>query len=225
MRSSNGWMAGVCAAVLLSATSAWAQQSDPAATQPQNQPAATQQENQPTVTPQQTTPEGTVQQQRHGDLASAGLFKASDLMNLEVKGKNNEDLGEIEDVVFDAKTGKIRYAAISMGGFLGIGDKLVAVDWNSLQLMRRGQGDDAEYFATLDINKERMQTAQGFDDDNWPTSSDQIWMTGAERDADPNVDRSVDRDVDVDIDVQRDRPNQPNQPNQPSQPEIESRND
>jgi sporulation protein YlmC with PRC-barrel domain len=208
MQSRGSWLAGICAAALLTATSAWAQQSDPTVTQPQNQPAATQQQDQPTVTPRQTTPEGTVRQKHHGDLASAGLFKASDLMNLEVKGKNNEDLGEIEDVVFDAKTGKIRYAAISMGGFLGIGDKLVAVDWNSLQLMRRGQGDDAEYFATLDINKERMQTAQGFDDDHWPTSSDQIWMTGAERDADQNVDR----DVDVDIDVQRDRPNQPTQP-------------
>ena len=207
MRSRDGWMAGICAAALLTATSAWAQQSDSTVTQPQNQPSATQQENQPTVPQRDTASRETVQQRQEGDLASAGMFKASELMDLEVKGKNGEDLGEIEDVVFDAKTGKIRYAAISMGGFLGIGDKLVAVDWNSLQLMRRGQGDDAEFFATLDVNKERMETAQGFDDDHWPTSSDQIWMTGAEH---------ADRDVDVDIDVQRDRPDQP------TQPEVES---
>ncbi len=138
-----------------------------------------------------------VQQQGHKDkhvnLHQAGLFKASDLIGLDVRGAGGEELGEIEDFTIDAKTGKIRYAAVSMGGFLGIGDKLVAVPWDSFQLQMSGQGDDAELVASLNIDKNRMQTAQGFDQNNWPASADRMWQTGTERETETDVDVDVER--------------------------------
>jgi sporulation protein YlmC with PRC-barrel domain len=179
MQRSYHWIVTACVAGLLTATTAWAQQIE-----------------QPTQTQVQ-------QHQTKGDLHSAGLFKASKLLGMDVKGNGGEELGEIEDLVFDSKSGKIRYAAVSMGGFLGIGDKLVAVPWDSFQFRTEGQGDDAEYFASLNINKERMKMAKGFDEDHWPTSADQVWQTGAE---------GTQEDVDVDVDVQRERTQETGRP-------------
>ena len=44
----------------------------------------------------------------------------------------NEDLGKIEDVVVDAGSGRIAYAVLSFGGFLGMGDKYFAIPWNPM---------------------------------------------------------------------------------------------
>jgi sporulation protein YlmC with PRC-barrel domain len=41
-------------------------------------------------------------------------------------------LGEIEEIVLDARTGCVRYAVLALGGFLGIGRKRVAVPWRAL---------------------------------------------------------------------------------------------
>src|SRR5690606_1504169 len=54
-------------------------------------------------------------------------IRISELMGLQVRNHQAEDLGNIEDVVIDSKTGQVRYVAVSMGGFLGIGDSLFAV--------------------------------------------------------------------------------------------------
>jgi len=132
-------------------------------------------------------------QAKSASLNEAGLFKASDLIGLDVRGNGGEDLGEIEDFTIDAKTGKVQYAAVSMGGFLGIGDKLVAVPWDSFQIQMNREGDDVKLAASLNIDKNRMKTAQGFDEEHWPASADRTWQTADERRL----------DVDVDVDVER----------------------
>jgi hypothetical protein len=48
-----------------------------------------------------------------------------------VVNKHNEDLGKIEDLVLDAGAGRIAYAVLSFGGFLGMGDKYFAIPWNA----------------------------------------------------------------------------------------------
>ena len=53
--------------------------------------------------------------------------KASDLIGMDVRNQQNEKLGDIKDLVVDLPSGKISYAVLSVGGFLGIGDKLIAV--------------------------------------------------------------------------------------------------
>ena len=51
----------------------------------------------------------------------------------------NEKLGKIEEIVIDPAAGKIRYAVLSYGGLLGIGDKYFAVPWQKLSFVPKGQ--------------------------------------------------------------------------------------
>ena len=44
-----------------------------------------------------------------------------------------EHLGKIEDLMIDLGNGRIAYAVLSFGGFLGFGNKLFAVPWEALQ--------------------------------------------------------------------------------------------
>ena len=83
----------------------------------------------------------------------------------------DEKLGKIEDIMLDVETGRVAYAVLSFGGFLGVGDKLFAVPWQSFQIDR-----DKKRFV-LDVDKERLQNAPGFDKDDWPDSADQEFLT------------------------------------------------
>jgi len=127
------------------------------------------------------------QQQRQGQLSTAGLFRASTLVGMEVRARDNEKVGKIQDLTIDSKNGRIVYAAISAGGFLGIGDKLVAVPWNSLQLH---SDQENERYAVLNVQRQDFQNAPSFSENSWPTTQNQIWQVGTEREQmDTNVER------------------------------------
>jgi len=97
------------------------------------------------------------------------LMKASTLRDTKVKNKANEDLGKIDDFVMHLDSGKIAYAVLSFGGVLGIGNKLFAVPWNVLSMKM----DSREFI--LDVPKERLKNAPGFDKDNWPDMANPDW--------------------------------------------------
>jgi sporulation protein YlmC with PRC-barrel domain len=61
-------------------------------------------------------------------------FRASKLIGTRVVGINNESIGEINDVLMD-QTGRAHAVIIGVGGFLGIGEKDVAVPMTALQFM------------------------------------------------------------------------------------------
>jgi sporulation protein YlmC with PRC-barrel domain len=98
--------------------------------------------------------------------------KTSDFIGKGVKNPDGEDLGKVDDIVIDPDNWRITYGVLSFGGFLGIGDDLFALPWSSLELK-----GNAEVF-TLNIDKERLQKAEGFDKDNWPNMADERWATG-----------------------------------------------
>jgi len=100
----------------------------------------------------------------------ARVQKASDLLGKHIKNRQNEDLGTVKDLMIDPERGRVRYAILEFGGFLGMGDKLFAVPFQSLDLP-----SDAVNFV-LDINKERLKTAEGFDKRNWPSMTDPEWQ-------------------------------------------------
>ena len=95
-------------------------------------------------------------------------FKASTLMGMAVKNLRDEKVGSVADFVVDTPSGHIRYAAVSVGGFLGIGDKLFAVPWKSMVLKH----DSTGAFFVLDVTKERMKNAPGFEKNHWPDFGD-----------------------------------------------------
>jgi PRC-barrel domain len=86
-----------------------------------------------------------------------------------VVNRQNEDLGKIEDVVLDAGAGRIAYAVLSFGGFLGMGDKYFAIPWNALSF------NLADKQAVLNLDKKHLENAPGFDKENWPNMADKTW--------------------------------------------------
>ena len=74
--------------------------------------------------------------------------------------------------MLDMRSGRIAYAVLSFGGFLGMGEKLFAVPWNALTL------DTDNKRSILNVEKDRLKDAPGFDNDNWPDMADTTWATG-----------------------------------------------
>jgi sporulation protein YlmC with PRC-barrel domain len=100
-----------------------------------------------------------------------GVLSATTLIGDEVKNTIGETLGELEEIMIDMEEGRIAYAVLSFGGFLGMGDKLFAIPWEALQV------DTNDKKIVFDVPKERLQNAPGFDKDNWPRTTDRKWMT------------------------------------------------
>jgi sporulation protein YlmC with PRC-barrel domain len=98
------------------------------------------------------------------------LMGASTLMGEDVYNHKDEDLGDIKEIMLDMQTGRVAYAVLSFGGFLGIADKLFAVPWNALKL------DTVNKRFILNVDKERLESAPGFDKDNWPDMADPTWQ-------------------------------------------------
>ncbi|PPE72020.1 photosystem reaction center subunit H [Solimonas fluminis] len=82
-----------------------------------------------------------------------------------------ETLGKIRDIMIDVPSGRVAYAVLSVGGLAGIGDKLFAVPWSALVM----DADDHSF--VLDIDKERLKQAPGFDKEHWPSMADTQWAT------------------------------------------------
>lgn len=96
-------------------------------------------------------------------------LKASSMIGTNVVNLTGENLGDVEEVVIDPRTGKVAYAVISFGGFLGMGEKLFAVPFSALKY------HVAKNEYSLVVSKERLKTAPGFDPDHWPAMSDEKW--------------------------------------------------
>jgi hypothetical protein len=71
--------------------------------------------------------------------------------------------------MLDVPSGRIAYAVLSFGGVIGFGDKLFAIPWSALTL-----DADRKCFI-LDIDKERLKNAPGFDKNHWPAMADATW--------------------------------------------------
>lgn len=93
------------------------------------------------------------------------ILSASTLKGTPVKNKDQKNIGKIHDVMIDIETGDILYAVLSFGGFMGIGDKYFAIPLEALEWTTKREGN---HEIMLDISKERLENAPGFDKDNWP---------------------------------------------------------
>ncbi len=98
-------------------------------------------------------------------------LSASTLIGDAVVNRKGEDLGKIEDLMIDPEQGRVGYAVLSFGGFLGVGDKLFAVPMQALKLSR----EDKKF--VLDVDKEKLKNAPGFDKDHWPDMTDRTFGT------------------------------------------------
>ena len=97
------------------------------------------------------------------------LMGADTLVGNDVCNLKGEGLGDIKEIMLDMRSGKVGYAVLSFSPFFSMGEKLFAVPWNALTL------DTENKRFTLNVEKDRLKTAPGFDKDHWPNMADQTW--------------------------------------------------
>ena len=144
---------------------------------------------------------------------SGATFRASQLIGTNIQNDQGQNVGEINDLVLDANRGRVRYVAVTYGGFLGVGDKLFAVPFEAFKV-RQDPNDADDYVLVLNVTQEQLKGAQGFDEDSWPDMADANWAQELDKRYNvqrgariPNQRRGVDVNVNrngVDVDVNRD---------------------
>lgn len=97
------------------------------------------------------------------------LMPAESLIGMKVVNMMDDDLGKIEDIMLDTEKGNIAYAVLTFGGFLGMGNKLFAIPWKALRFF-----ESKDQFI-LDVSKDRLEKAPGFDPDNPPDMANLEW--------------------------------------------------
>lgn len=109
----------------------------------------------------------------HHEISGPGpqVMDAATLQGDKVVNTAGDDLGKIEAIMLDVTSGRIAYAVLSFGGFLGMGTKLFALPWEALTL------DVHEKRFVLDVSKEKLENAEGFDKDHWPRMADPTWAS------------------------------------------------
>jgi len=96
-------------------------------------------------------------------------LKASNIIGADVVNPERENLGSIKEIVIDPSTGQVAYAVVSFGGFMGVGTKLFAIPFSVFAYTE----SENEY--VLNVAKDRLKEAPGFDADRWPSMNDEKW--------------------------------------------------
>ena len=86
-----------------------------------------------------------------GDFNAKGDMASSALIGTKVRNANKESIGKIDDIYLD-KDAKVTDVVISVGGFLGVGSKDVAVKWSDITV---GQEDNSVVLTTS-LTKEAL---------------------------------------------------------------------
>ncbi|WP_417740034.1 PRC-barrel domain-containing protein [Rosistilla oblonga] len=129
-------------------------------------------------------------------------IRVSQLIGMDIQNDRGEGVGEINDIVLDAATGKVKYAAVTYGGFLGLGDKLFAVPFDAFKVKRNPDdpGDKGDMVFVLNVTQQQMEGAVGFDQENWPNFADKNFTRDLDKRYQINRrDRTGSGRVDVDV--------------------------
>ncbi|KZD03392.1 hypothetical protein AUP43_13050 [Oceanibaculum pacificum] len=150
--------------VMLSGGAAFAQSSTTGTTQNQGSGAGT-----------MTAPAGTTEK-TPGSAANSTMsgkaptalgsteWSADRLIGADVTNNNDENVGEIEDVVLN-ESGQVKYVVVSVGGFLGMGDKHVAMNWSDVKANR------AENTVSVNQTKDQLKQAPEYKREERPTAA------------------------------------------------------
>lgn len=97
---------------------------------------------------------------KQGYMASAPAngMQASDLIGAEVRTNGDEDVGSVNDLIID-DSGQVVAVVVGVGGFLGIGEKSVAIGWDDVTK----SGDSDELELRIDMTREDLSSAPEFE--------------------------------------------------------------
>ncbi len=97
------------------------------------------------------------------------VMAAATLDGDKVITSDGAEVGKISDIMLDVRSGRVAYAVLSEGGFLGMGTTLHAIPWSALTL------DTDEQCFRVDITAQQLKDDPGFDRDHWPAMADPAW--------------------------------------------------
>lgn len=97
------------------------------------------------------------------------IVRADEVIGVKVINRAKEDLGKIYQIVLDKISGQVVYVVLESGSFLGMGGKLFALPWNAIHY------DPNEEAFILNVSKDLLKNAPGFDKDHWPDMADRKW--------------------------------------------------
>lgn len=97
------------------------------------------------------------------------LVRASEFLKKNVRNPQNEKLGDVQDIVLEMSSGRVLYAVMAAGGFLGLGEKLFAIPVSAFTLATDGKE------LVLAADKDRLKSAEGFDKSQWPATASRGW--------------------------------------------------
>lgn len=116
------------------------------------------QQQQNTQGDQQTGAQSPMQNQRYMDAAPTDGMQASNLIGAEVTTTGDEEVGAISDLIID-QDGNVVAVVVSVGGFLGMGEKDVAIGWD--EVSRSGTPEEQEL--RIDMTRDDLNSAPEFE--------------------------------------------------------------
>ena len=121
------------------------------------------------------------------DIKTRTAFQSGNLIGILVKASDLEELGEIQEIVIDVASGRIAYAVLRFGGFLGFAEKHFAVPWSEFRLVHA----EAETYFLVDTTRAKLKKLKGFAADDWPEKASSKWdeMPAKEQDDEEDDDR------------------------------------
>ena len=90
-----------------------------------------------------------------------GFLLGTKIVGSHVMNLQKQDIGTIDDLIVNPDTGRIRFAVLSVGGFLGMGDTKVVAPWGAIGLEKNKPGEAPTY--VVDATKDRLEKAPKFD--------------------------------------------------------------
>ncbi len=120
----------------------------------------------PSVTTPSAATGTTVMPKATGDLSAVGYattqaatdWRSSKVVGLNVYNSKNEKIGDINDLIIGS-SGAVSHAVVGVGGFLGLGEKNVAIPFSSVKMSR---DKDGKISATVNSTKEALAAAPAF---------------------------------------------------------------
>jgi sporulation protein YlmC with PRC-barrel domain len=123
----------------------------------------------------QTTPQHATTPARPGENDRALVIRtlpSKKVVGANIENAKGEKVGSIDDLVIDLQSGKVQYVAVAVGGVLGVGEKLFAVPFEEFKTTHDTSNN---IMFVLDIPKDRLENAPGFDKSHWPDFASPEW--------------------------------------------------
>jgi sporulation protein YlmC with PRC-barrel domain len=98
------------------------------------------------------------------------ILSATSITGTSIRNRKGENLGSIKDLMLNTESSSVEYAVVSFGGFLGLGDKYFAIPMEAFDI------DQKKEEFVLDVSRDKLENAPGFDKDNWPSTANDTFI-------------------------------------------------